>query len=84
MRKTLLLILGLLALIVLAWLVLSRVSSPQTVEESTTQPVVEEAVEEAVEDAVAEVENPIEGEIPDINPAAKTNPFGDAYKNQFE
>ena len=76
MRKTLVLVLGLLVFIVLAWLVLSRVSSPQAPEESTTQPAVEEAVDEA--------KNPIEGEIPDVNPAAKTNPFGGAYKNPFE
>lgn len=72
MRKTFLIISSLIAIALLAWFVLSRVSSPEPVEEAV------------IEEAVSESENPIEGEIQDVNPVANTNPFGGAYKNPFE
>lgn len=85
MRKTVLILSSLIALVLLAWFVLSRVSSPEPVEEAGEEEVVlEEEATAAVEEPVSEPENPIEGEIPDVNPAANTNPFGGAYKNPFE
>lgn len=36
------------------------------------------------EQATQESQNPIEDEIPDVNPTANTNPFSDTYKNPFE
>lgn len=45
------------------------------------QPALEPQEEEQ---ATQELQNPIEDEIPDVNPTANTNPFGDTYKNPFE
>lgn len=36
------------------------------------------------EPATQESRNPIEDEIPDVNPTANTNPFSGSYKNPFE
>ncbi|GEM_PF-34592 len=69
MRKLLYLLGALIVLILLAWGVLSLVSPTQEVE----------PLEEVVQETTT-----VEIEIPDVNPAAGTNPFGDSYKNPFE
>jgi hypothetical protein len=84
MKKSLVLIGSLIILVLLAWVLLARSplsdTPPETAQEDTTA-TPEEAY---VQEVVAEPENPVEDQIPDINPAAKTNPFGGAYKNPFE
>lgn len=46
-----------------------------------SQPKLEEEPNEV---PTKETQNPIEDEIPDVNPTANTNPFSDTYKNPFE
>lgn len=36
------------------------------------------------EQATPQTQNPIEDEIPDMNPTANTNPFSGSYKNPFK
>lgn len=70
MKKRNMLISALMLLVLLAVAVfLFRQPTPQPQEE---------------EQATPESLNPIEDEIPDVNPTANTNPFSDTYKNPFK
>lgn len=70
MKKIIVLVSGLVILVILAVAVfLFRQPTPQPQEEAST---------------AQESSNPIEDEIPDVNPTANTNPFSGSYKNPFE
>lgn len=73
MKKTMAIISTLILLGLLATLMFFSFQKPET-----------ELEKEPDEKSTQETQNPIEDEIPNVNPTANTNPFSDIYKNPFE